>query len=140
VDYSAPNLAEATLNPNQQRRRIMALSLNHVHLKTPDPQKTAQFYIDTLGATKIADVGDIGVRLDLHGLTLNVTKHIESQTREVKYGIEHIAIDADNIDELIENLKKNGAKILEETSVSGDRKVVFFEGPDGVQLEFIERK
>ena len=73
----------------------MALKLNHLHLKSPDPQKTAQFYIDTLGATKIADVGEIGVRLDLHGLTLNVTKHIESQTREQKYGMEHIAIDAD---------------------------------------------
>ena len=118
----------------------MALSLNHVHLKTPDPQKTAQFYIDTLGATKVADVGDIGVRLDLHGLTLNVTKHIETQTRDQKYGIEHIAIDADDIQGMIDSLKSNGAKILEETSVSGDRRVVFFEGPDGVQSEFIENK
>ena len=118
----------------------MALKLNHLHLKSPDPLKTAQFYIDTLGATKIADIGDIGVRLDLHGLTMNVTKHIESQTRDQKYGMEHIAIDADDIDDLIENLKRNGAKILEETSISGDRKVVFFEGPDGVQLEFIENK
>jgi lactoylglutathione lyase len=118
----------------------MALKLNHLHLKSPDPQKTAQFYIDTLGATKIADVGNNGVRLDLHGLTLNVTTHIASQTRDQKYGMEHIAIDADDIDGMIESLKKNGAKILEETSVSGDRKVVFFEGPDGVQLEFIENK
>ena len=45
----------------------MALKLNHVHLKSPDPFATAQFYIDTLGATKIADVGANGVRLDLHG-------------------------------------------------------------------------
>ena len=118
----------------------MALKLNHLHLRTPDPEKTAQFYIDTLGATKIADIGEIGVRLDLHGLTLNVTKHIESQTREQKYGIEHIAIDADDIQGVIDNLKANGAKILEETSISGDRRVVFFEGPDGVQLEFIENK
>ena len=118
----------------------MALSLNHVHLKTPDPQKTAQFYIDTLGATKVEDVGDIGVRLDLHGLTLNVTKHMESQTREQKYGIEHIAIDATDIQGMIDSLKASGAKILEETLVSGDRRVVFFEGPDGVQLEFIEKK
>ena len=36
----------------------MALKLNHLHLKSPDPLKTAQFYIDTLGATKIADIGD----------------------------------------------------------------------------------
>ena len=118
----------------------MALRLNHVHLKSPDPHATAQFYIDTLGAAKIADVGDIGVRLDLHGLTLNVTKHIETQTRDQKYGMEHIAIDADDIDGMIEMLKANGATILEEAVVSGDRRVVFFEGPDGVQLEFIEAK
>ena len=118
----------------------MALRLNHVHLKSPDPQATAQFYIDTLGAAKIADVGDIGVRLDLHGLTLNVTKHIETQTRDQKYGMEHIAIDADDIDGMIEMLKANGATILEEAVVSGGRRVVFFEGPDGVQLEFIEAK
>ena len=118
----------------------MGLSLNHVHLKTPDPEKTAQFYIDTLGATKVEDVGDIGVRLNLHGLTLNVTKHIETQTRDQKYGIEHIAIDADDIQGMIDSLKGNGAKILEETSISGGRRVVFFEGPDGVKLEFIEKK
>ena len=118
----------------------MALSLNHVHLKSPDPFATAQFYIDTLGATKIAEVGTNGVRLDLYGLTLNVTKHIETQTRDQKYGIEHIAIDADDIQGMIEMLKANGAKILEEATVSGDRRVVFFEGPDGVQLEFIEKK
>ncbi len=118
----------------------MALSLNHVHLKSPDPRKTAQFYIDTMGATKIADVGETGVRLDLHGLTLNVTQHIATQTRDQKYGMEHIAIDTDDITGMIDMLKANGATILEEAVVTGDRRVVFFEGPDGVQLEFIERK
>ena len=96
----------------------MALSLNHVHLKTPDPQKTAQFYIDTLGATKIADVGDIGVSLDLHGLTLNVTTHIEPQTRDQQYGIEHLAIYTDDIQCMIDSLKASVAKVLAETSNS----------------------
>ncbi len=116
----------------------MALTLNHLHLKSPDPQTTAQFYIDTLGATKVADIGDMGVRLDLHGLTLNVTKHIPTQTRDQKYGMEHIAIDTDDLTPLMDMLKAKGAKILEETSITGGRRVVFFEGPDGVQLEFIE--
>jgi len=93
-----------------------------------------------MGATKMADIGGIGVRLDLHGLTLNVTKHIESQTRDQKYGMEHIAIDTDDLPAMIEMLKTNGAKILEETVVAGERKVIFFEGPDGVQLEFLEMK
>jgi len=57
----------------------MAFKLSHVHLKAPDPQKTVQFYVNTLGAN-----------------------------------------------------------ILEETTVGNGRKVCFFEGPDGVHLEFLE--
>ena len=37
-------------------------------------------------------------------------------------------------------LKAQGINILEQTVVSGGRRVCFFEGPDGVQLEFIEMK
>jgi catechol 2,3-dioxygenase-like lactoylglutathione lyase family enzyme len=119
----------------------MAFKINHLHLKTPDPQATAKFYIDTLGATKVADIGENGVRLDLHGLSLNVTTLIATQTRDQKYGIEHIAVDTDDISGVIEALKANGATILEEAVVAGgDRRVVFFEGPDGVQLEFLEQK
>lgn len=118
----------------------MTAKLNHIHLKSPDPHATAQFYINTVGAKKVADLGDIGVRLDLLGLTLNVTKQIESQTRDQKYGVEHIALDTDDMPAMIEILKANGARILEETLAAGDRQVVFFEGPDGVQLEFLETK
>ena len=57
----------------------MAFKLNHVHLKAPDLRKTAQFYVNTLGAN-----------------------------------------------------------ILEETTVGNGHKVCFFEGPDGVHLEFLE--
>ena len=118
----------------------MAVQLNHVHLKTRDPEKTAQFYVETLGAKIVGQAGNNGYRLDLHGLSLNVTTFIETQTREQKYGMEHIAIDTDELDNLVAKLKAQGIHILEETVVSGGRRVCFFEGPDGVQLEFIEMK
>lgn len=118
----------------------MAVKLNHVHLKTRDPEKTAKFYVETLGAKIVGQAGGNGYRLDLHGLSLNVTNFIESQTREQKYGMEHIAIDTDELDSLIEKLKAQGINILEQTTISGGRRVCFFEGPDGVQLEFIEMK
>ena len=118
----------------------MTLELNHVHLKTHDPEKTAKFYVDTLGAKIVGQAGNGGYRLDLHGLSLNVTKFHENQTREQKYGMEHIAIDTDELDNVVEKLKAQGINILEETSISGGRRVCFFEGPDGVQLEFIEMK
>ena len=81
-----------------------------------------------------------GYRLDLHGLALNVTGFLTEQSREQKYGMEHIAIDTDELDTLVETLKAQGIPILEQTVVSGGRRVCFFEGPDGVQLEFIEIK
>ena len=118
----------------------MAFTLNHVHLKTHDPEKTAKFYVDTLGAKIVGEAGNGGYRLDLHGLSLNVTNFVGSQTREQKYGMEHLAIDTDELDALVAKLEAQGIRILEKTVVSGGRRVCFFEGPDGVQLEFIETK
>jgi catechol 2,3-dioxygenase-like lactoylglutathione lyase family enzyme len=118
----------------------MTLKLNHVHLKTQDPEKTVKFYVDMLGAKIVSQSPSGGYRLDLHGLSLNVTNFLEKQTREQKYGMEHIAIDTDELDTLVEKLNAQGIRILEQTTVSGGRRVCFFEGPDGVQLEFIEMK
>ena len=76
----------------------MAFKLNHLHLKSPDLKKTADFYVDNLGATLVSEVGGgRGFRLDLHGLPLNITGMIDSQTHEQNLGIEHIAIDTDDM-------------------------------------------
>ena len=114
--------------------------MNHVHIKTKDPEKTAKFYVETMGATIIGKAGKNGLRIDLHGLHMNISDFLTEQTREQKYGIEHIAIDTDELDALVKKLAERGINILEQTVVSGGRRVCFFEGPDGVQLEFIEMK
>ena len=63
----------------------MAFKLNHVHLKSPDPKETADFYVNNLGATVVAETANGGFRLDLHGLPLNVTGMIDSQTHDQVY-------------------------------------------------------
>ena len=73
-------------------------------------------------------------------LSLNVTPFLEDQKSEQQYGMEHLAIDTDELDALVAKLEAQGIHILEKTVVSGGRRVCFFEGPDGVQLEFIEMK
>jgi lactoylglutathione lyase len=118
----------------------MTLKLNHLHIKTKDPEKTARFYVDTFGAKILSKSPRGGYRLDLLGLDLNVTDFLTDQTREQKYGMEHIAIDTDELDAIVKKLEDQGIRILEKTVVSGGRRVCFFEGPDGVQLEFIEMK
>ena len=116
----------------------MAFKLNHVHLKTKDPQQTAKFYVENLGATLVSGIGTRGYRLDLHGLTLNVTTFVDEQTRQQVYGMEHFALNTDDLDSVVAKLKANGAKELEEMTSSNGRRICFLEGPDGVQLEIIE--
>jgi len=118
----------------------VTLKLNHLHIKTKDPEKTAKFYVDTFGAKILTPGPRNGYRLDLLGLHLNITPFLEEQKREQSYGMEHLAIDTDELDVLVKKLEDQGIPILEKTVVSGGRRVCFFEGPDGVQLEFIEMK
>ena len=117
----------------------MAFILNHLHLKTRDPENTAQWYIDNLGATLISNPGGgKAIRLSLHGMPINVSKFIEGQTHRQVYGMEHIAIDTDDLPGVVASLKANGVNVLEENASGPGRKVCFFEGPDGVCLEVLE--
>ena len=116
----------------------MAMEIGHVHIKTKDPKQTMQFYIDNFGATLKRDVPGRGFQLDLHGLQLNVTTIIPTQTHEQHLGIEHIAVQTDDYAGTLAKLRKNGARILEETQSNG-RHVCWVEAPDGAQMEVIEK-
>jgi catechol 2,3-dioxygenase-like lactoylglutathione lyase family enzyme len=122
----------------------MSYRVNHLHLKTPDPRRTAQWYVDYLGAKVVSErkspSGQPILRLDLHGVPLNVTGYIEGQRLEQHYGLEHVAVDTDDLDGEVEKIRASGAKILEERSLPDGRRVCFFEGPDGVRLEFLEMR
>jgi lactoylglutathione lyase len=120
----------------------MAFKVNHLHLKTPDPEKTAGFYVDYVGATiaseRTGPEGRKSFRLDLHGVSLNVTDFLPEQKLEQHYGLEHIAIDTDDFPAEVAKIKAAGIKILEERTLADGRKVCFFQGPEGVRLEFLE--
>jgi catechol 2,3-dioxygenase-like lactoylglutathione lyase family enzyme len=119
----------------------MAFAIQHVHIKTRDPKQTMQFYIDNLGATYVAEIPGRGHRVNLHGLTLNITTLISTQNHEQHYGIEHIALDTDDYAGTLARLRGNGARILEELppNPNNGRRVCFVEAPDGAQIEVIEK-
>jgi catechol 2,3-dioxygenase-like lactoylglutathione lyase family enzyme len=121
----------------------MAFKINHLHFKTPNPQKTARWYVENLGAEIVEEIrgGEtVGFRLDLLGLRLNVTGFVEGQKLEQHYGMEHLAIDTDDLPGIVEKLKASGARILEERQLRDGRHVCFFEGPEGVRLEVMEMR
>jgi catechol 2,3-dioxygenase-like lactoylglutathione lyase family enzyme len=117
----------------------MGFGIHHLHVKTRDPKQTMQFYVNNLGATLIADAGARGYRVSLHGLTLNISPLIDTQTREQHYGMEHVALDTDDYTETLARLRANGVRVLEELPPTNGRRVCFLEAPDGVQIEVIEK-
>jgi len=117
----------------------MAISVQHVHLKTRDVQKTIQYYQENYGATVKAEIPGRGWQLDLHGLQLNVTGIISEQNHEQYYGIEHMAVTTDDFTGLLTKLRGNGVAILEELKGSSGNRVAFVQAPDGAQMEIIEK-
>ena len=84
--------------------------------------------------------GGKSYRLDLHGVELNVTQYLDDQQLDQFMGLEHVAIDTNNFDGEVNKIKAAGVKILEERVLPDGRRVCFFEGPQGVRLEFLEWK
>ena len=117
----------------------MAFDIQHVHIKTRDPKATMQFYIDNCGASYVAEIPGRGHRVNLHGLTLNITTIIDAQKHEQHLGIEHIALDTDDYAGTLARMRGNGVRILEELPPTSGRRVAFVEAPDGAQIEIIEK-
>ena len=113
----------------------MTFKFNHLHVKTLDTQKTADWWVENLGAKIVGKAHGTGFKLDLDGIVFNVTTLVEDQVRQQHYGLEHIAIRTDDSSD-VDKLIANGARVLEESEVVEDKMRVFFmETPEGVQLE-----
>jgi catechol 2,3-dioxygenase-like lactoylglutathione lyase family enzyme len=117
----------------------MAISFQHVHIKTRDVAATVQYYIDNFGATKKAEIPGRGWQVDLHGTQLNITTLISEQNHEQHYGIEHMAVTTDDYSGTLARLRENGVAVLEELKGSTGNRVAFVAATDGSQMEIIEK-
>jgi len=123
---------------------------DHIHLVSPDPEKTAQFYQRMFGARlvssrQLAD-GRTNIELDLNGsrvLVINQKTQSEASPApaEASYGLGHFGILTDDLEAAVADLKAKGVEFTEEIRVvrPGVR-VSFLKGPDSVIIELLERK
>jgi predicted enzyme related to lactoylglutathione lyase len=117
----------------------MAISFNHVHIKTRDVAATVKYYMDNYGATKKAEMPGRGWQLDLHGTQLNITGIIAEQNHVQAHGIEHMAINTDDYAGTLAKLRQNGVEVLEELKSERGNRVAFVSATDGSQMEIIEK-
>lgn len=120
---------------------------DHIHLISPEPEKTAQFYQSMFDARKV-DVKDLGdgrtaVTLELNGTRILVNQKAESSPTTLRaegYGLQHFGLLTDNLEAAVSDMKAKGVKFLGEIKKLPAADFVFLLAPDNVLIELVERK
>ncbi len=121
---------------------------DHVHLISPDPVKTAEFYEKMFNARRVS-VGELGagrvmVELDLNGSrvlikTGNVRTGAASGSSDPAHGLEHFGIRTDNLEAAVADLKVKGVQFKEEIrEIRPGVKISFLWAPENVLIELLE--
>jgi len=130
----------------------MAYRINHIHLKAPDPRKTAEWYTRAFNFKIVGDetrvFGDRFIRCTSEdgALAVNISgartgETLGSGDASAHHGLEHFGFDSENLEADITRLEGLGARLLEGPiqNPNGPR-IAFLRAPDDVRVELVERK
>ena len=128
----------------------MSYSFNHVHLKSSDPGKTADWYVQAFGFEIVNDEnprpqGDRFIRCRTKdGVAINISG---ARTGELMgegdatahWGLEHFGIEVDDIEAELKRLEGLGAEVLEgPTRTATGLSIAFIQAPDDVRIEVMQ--
>ncbi len=128
----------------------MPFKINHIHIKSLDPRKTAEWYEKAFAFKIISDEtrvfgdrfircnsGDGGVIVSISNARTNET--LGPADPNAHFGLEHFAIESDDIDADIARLDKLGAKLQEgQIKAPNGVRFAFLGAPDGARIELLE--
>ena len=126
----------------------MPYNINHIHLKSPDPEKSANWWVQAFNLSIESDItrdsGDRFIRCSSEGgLTVNISgardgESMGSGDSNAHWGLEHFGFDSDNLEADIERLEGLGAKLVDGPRGDGPR-ICFLACPDDVRIELIQQ-
>ncbi len=130
-------------------------TVHHTHLTTAAPDRSVSFYTTVMGGKLVREAvlggGARAWDIDLGGLLLRIS-HVTGADEALKgeydtaegmhrYGLHHLALSVDNLDQAYQELSANGAEfVLPPTGPlpeSGLR-IAFVRAPENVLFELIE--
>ena len=123
--------------------------MDHVHLVSKDPMKTAEFYEKTFGAKKEDETLPDGRLLlsrilNNDSVTIKISnprpKPLIANTLPDGCGLEHYGLWTDDIESAVTEMKGQGVKFVQEiTALPSGTKISFFVTPDGDLVELLQR-
>ena len=125
----------------------MEITFDHVHLRSPDPEATAQWFADKLGAEVIRSMQQGKPRIDMKLGGVNIfiapvgaSDGTHDAPQHPHQGLDHFGFYVKNIDAVVAALKANGVGFWQEPNVPRPGiKVCFLRGPQDISIELLER-
>ena len=120
---------------------------DHIHLRSPNPEATAQYYERMFGAEIIRSMqqGQPRIDLKLGGANIFIAPvtpgdGVNSAPTTPYQGLDHFGLLVNDIDRVASELKAKGAQFTKEpTTVRPGVRVAFIRGPEGVSIEILDR-
>ena len=120
---------------------------DHIHLRTANPEATAQWYERMLGAEVIRTMQQGKPRIDLKlgGANIFIAPvalgdGVNPPPATPYQGLDHFGLCVSGIDAVVAELKAKGAEFTREpTTVRPGVRVCFLRGPRGISIELLER-
>ena len=120
---------------------------DHVHLRTTDPERMAQWFENMLGAEVIRTMQQGKPRIDLKlgGANIFIAPvaagdGVNAAPTTPYQGLDHFGLTVSGIDAIAAELKGKGVEFTTEpTTVRPGVRVCFIRGPQGISIELLER-
>jgi lactoylglutathione lyase len=126
----------------------MPFNVNHIHLKSSDPKKSADWFVEAFNVEIISDivrpVGDRFIKtMTEGGLAINISSERTDEKlgpadADPHYGLEHFGFDTDDMAADIARLEGLGA-VLKEGPIDngGGVTIAFVAAPGDIRIELI---
>ena len=120
-------------------------TFDHVHLRSPDPEATAAWFEDKLGAEIIRSMQAGKPRIDMKvgGADIFIIQADSAAAAPPSapyQGIDHFGLSVVGLDEAVAGLKAKGVHFtMEPTSPRPGIRICFIRGPENISIELLER-
>jgi catechol 2,3-dioxygenase-like lactoylglutathione lyase family enzyme len=127
----------------------MPFRINHIHIKAPDPRKAAEWWAEAFGFKILSDetrpFGDRFIRCQADGgMLVSISNARTGETlgpgnASAHFGLEHFAIESEDIEADVARLAKLGARLQEGPTLAPNGvRFAFLEAPDEVRIELVQ--
>jgi lactoylglutathione lyase len=126
---------------------MATFTYDHIHLRSPNPEATAQYYEKMFDAQVLRSMQQGQPRIDLKLGGVNIFIAPVAQGDGVNpppttpyQGLDHFGLSVSNIDAVVADLKAKGAVFTKEpTTVRPGVRICFIKAPEGVSIELLDR-